>query len=61
MLKFGITAMGIAVMPEATVTWIGVNSRKRADQEYKDNDRIVHIAKKYGGEFGGVKPGTGRD
>ena len=61
MLKFGITVVGIVAMPKGTISGTGITRKKAADRIAKEHQRISLIAKKYGGEFGGIEPEAGRN
>ena len=60
MLKFGITAVGIAAMPKETISGAGIISQKPEDRIDKEKQRLLYAAKKHGGEFGSIEPEAGR-
>ncbi len=55
LFKMGAVAMGIAAIPESILFSAGGNN-KPEDRTDKELQRLLEIARKYGGEFGAVEP-----
>ncbi len=56
LLKIGITAAGIAAIPEGIITAAENNNKKPVVRKDKEQQKLFETAEKYGAEFGGIKP-----
>ncbi len=56
MLKYGVSAMGMAILPERIISIKKTTGSQQNRQSGKEQEQLLSIVQKYGGEFGGIKP-----